>query len=41
MYQFYLGINLHLKRSYCMLKDSEGEVCTEPQKLDTKLTIFS
>ena len=37
MYPFYLGIDLHLKRTYVMLMDAEGEVIDERRLLNTEM----
>ena len=38
MYPFYLGIDLHLKRTYVVLMDAEGEVIDERRLLNTEMT---
>jgi len=37
MYPFYLGIDLHLKRSYMVLMDAKGEVIDRHQSVCTLL----
>ena len=37
MYPFYLGIDLHLKRTYVLLMDAEGEVIDERRLLNTDM----
>ncbi len=37
MYPFYLGIDLHLKRTYVLLMDAEGEVIDERRLLNTEM----
>jgi len=37
MYPFYLGIDLHLKRSYLVLMDAEGEVIDKRRLKNTEM----
>lgn len=37
MYPFYLGIDLHLKRTYVVLMDTEGEVIDERRLLNAEM----
>jgi len=37
MYSFYLGIDLHLKRSYVVLINQEGEVIDERRMKNTEM----
>ena len=40
MYPFYLGIDLHLKRTYVLLMDAEGEVIDERRLLNTEMADY-
>jgi hypothetical protein len=37
MYPFYLGIDLHLKRTYVVLIDAEGEIIDQRRLLNTEM----
>ena len=40
MYPFYLGIDLHLKRTYLVLMDHEGEVIDKRRLKNTEIETY-
>jgi len=40
MYPFYLGIDLHLKRSYVVLMNAEGEVLDKRQRKNSEMSDY-
>jgi hypothetical protein len=40
MYPFYLGIDLHLKRTYAVLMDSQGRVVNERRMLNGEVAAY-
>ena len=40
MYPFYLGIDLHLKRSYVVLMNAEGEVLEKQQLKNSEMASY-
>jgi len=40
MYPFYLGIDLHLKRTYVVLMDAKGEVMDERRIPNEEMTSY-
>lgn len=40
MYSFYLGIDLHLKRTYTVLMDHQGQVIEERRLPNSKMATY-